>query len=82
MDESDNSLPERRKRGAPRGNKRGLGNRRGGRKTIYSPKMAEIARKCCERGMTDIEIADMLGIGLATLYRWKLDILRLRESSN
>jgi hypothetical protein len=23
--------------------------------------------------MTDIEIADILGIGLATLYRWKLD---------
>ena len=35
--------------------------------------MAVIARKCCERGMTDIEIADILGIGLATLYRWKLD---------
>jgi len=23
--------------------------------------------------MTDIEVADILGIGLATLYRWKLD---------
>jgi hypothetical protein len=23
--------------------------------------------------MTDIEVADMLGIGLSTLYRWKLD---------
>jgi hypothetical protein len=23
--------------------------------------------------MTDIEVAEMLGIGLATLYRWKLD---------
>jgi hypothetical protein len=73
MDESDNSLPERRKRGAPLGNKRGLGNRGGGRKTAYSPRMAVIARKCCERGMTDIEIADVLTVGLATLYRWKLD---------
>src|SRR5262249_6754098 len=35
--------------------------------------MAVVARKCCERGMTDIEVADMLGIGLATLYRWKLE---------
>jgi len=35
--------------------------------------MAVVARKCCERGMTDIEVADMLGIGLATLYRWKVE---------
>jgi hypothetical protein len=35
--------------------------------------MAVVARKCCERGMTDMEVADMLGIGLATLYRWKAE---------
>ena len=73
MDESGKPSPEPRKRGAPFGNERALGNRGGGRKTVYSPKMAAVARKCCERGMTDIEVADMLGIGLATLYRWKLE---------
>ena len=73
MDESGNPLPERRKRGAPLGNKRARGNRGGGSKTIYGPRMTIVARKCCERGMTDIEVADMLGIGLSTLYRWKLD---------
>jgi hypothetical protein len=72
MDESGNSL-DRKKRGAPQGNNRGLGNRGGGRKTMYSPRMAVVARKCCERGLTDIEIAEMLGISLASLYRWKLD---------
>src|SRR6516162_8472820 len=72
MNESD-SLPKARKRGAPRGNRRGLGNRGGGRRTAYSPRLAVVARKCCERGMTDIEVADILGIGLATLYRWKLE---------
>ena len=73
MDESAKPSPELRKRGAPLGNRRGLGNRGGGRKTVYSPRLAVVARKCCVRGMTDIEVADILGIGLATLYRWKLD---------
>jgi hypothetical protein len=73
MDESGKPSPELRKRGAPLGNKRGLGNYGGGRKTVYSPRLAVVARKCCERGMTDIEVADILGVGLATLYRWKLD---------
>jgi len=71
MNESGKSLPKRR--GAPFGNQRALGNRGGGRKTVYSPRMAAVARKSCERGMTDIEVADMLGIGLATLYRWKVE---------
>src|SRR6516165_3335777 len=66
-------LEKEKKRGAPYGNKRGLGNHGGGRKTVYSPRLAVVARKCCERGMTDIEVADILGIGLATLYRWKLE---------
>jgi hypothetical protein len=69
----DESPKPSKKRGAPYGNKRGLGNRGGGRKTVYTPRMAVLARKCCERGMTDIEVADMLGIGLATLYRWKAE---------
>src|SRR6516162_4145185 len=73
MDESGKPSPEPRKRGAPFGNERALGNRGGGRKTVYSPRMAIVARKCCERGMIDIEVADMLGIGLATLYRWKAE---------
>jgi hypothetical protein len=73
MDESDKPSAELRKRGASLGNKRARGNRGGGRKTVYSPKLVAVAGKCCERGMTDIEVADMLGIGLATLYRWKAE---------
>src|SRR5262249_17591238 len=73
MNESPKLLPKKRQRGAPLDNKRAVGNNGGGRKSSYGPRMAAVARKCCERGMTDIEVADMLGIGLATLYRWKLD---------
>src|SRR6516225_8333043 len=73
MTESSKLVVEKKKRGAPLGNTRGLGNRGGGRKTVYSPRMAVVARKCCERGMTDIEVADILGISLATPYRWKLE---------
>ena len=60
-------LGKEKKRGAPYGNKRGLGNRGGGRKTDYSPRMAIVARKCCERGMTDIEVADILGGAVANV---------------
>jgi hypothetical protein len=35
--------------------------------------MAGIARKACERWMTDLEVADLLGVNVATLYRWKLE---------
>jgi uncharacterized protein YjcR len=82
MDDSGNPLAKSRKRGAPFGNRRALGNSGGGRKTVYSPRMVVVARKCCERGMTDVEVADMLGIGLATLYRWKVEHSAFRESSN
>lgn len=73
MNESGRLSRELRKRGAPPGNKRAHGNRGGGRKTVYNTRMAAVARKCCERGLTDVEVADMLGIGLATLYRRKVE---------
>jgi transposase-like protein len=72
MDESPKPLSRGKKRGAPYGNTRGLGNVGGARKSSYTPKLAAVARKCCERGLTDLEIADILEVSPATLYRWKL----------
>lgn len=41
-----------------------------GRPTKYTPAMGEKARKLALLGMTDVEVADMLGINPDTLYEW------------
>lgn len=42
-----------------------------GRPTKYAPSMLPQARQAAELGATDREIAILLGIDEATLYRWK-----------
>lgn len=42
-----------------------------GRPTDYTPEHATQARKLCELGATDEEIADFFEIDRATVYRWK-----------
>jgi hypothetical protein len=42
-----------------------------GRPTDYREEFCEEARKLCENGATDVEVADGLEISVATLYRWK-----------
>lgn len=37
----------------------------------YKPEYALIARKMCELGAVDQEMADAFGIGIATFYRWR-----------
>lgn len=41
------------------------------RPTDYRQEFCESAKKLCEGGATDVEVADELGISAATLYRWK-----------
>ena len=43
-----------------------------GQPTKYKPDFARQAALFCERGATDAEVADLLQIDRATLYRWKL----------
>lgn len=44
-----------------------------GRPSVYKPEYAEIAKKVCEVfGSIDVQLADVLGISLNTLYSWKL----------
>lgn len=42
-----------------------------GRPTKFSDEMVEKTRKLSLIGATDLEIADILGIDIATLYRWR-----------
>jgi hypothetical protein len=44
-----------------------------GRPSSLKPEMVEQARKLCEFGATDKELADFLKVDVATIYRWKLD---------
>lgn len=44
-----------------------------GRPTDFKPKFVEQARKLCELGATDMELAEFFGIEVRTLYRWKHD---------
>ena len=43
----------------------------GGRPPKYKPEFAEQAKKLCELGATDEEIADFFGVSTRTIYRWK-----------
>jgi len=45
---------------------------KGGRPSTYKPTFAEQARKLCELGATDIEIADFFEVSDRTVYRWQL----------
>ncbi|GMM93107.1 helix-turn-helix domain-containing protein [Qipengyuania sp. MTN3-11] len=42
-----------------------------GRPTDYSEDYPEQARKLCELGATDIELADFFQVDVRTIYRWK-----------
>lgn len=46
-------------------------DRKVGRPTKFSEDMIETARKLAIIGATDLEIADILGIDVGTLYRWR-----------
>lgn len=42
-----------------------------GRPTVYAPHCAEVAKRICESGGTDVDVAAELKIDRATLYRWR-----------
>jgi hypothetical protein len=70
---SSSKPSQRRKGGAPKGNRNAKGNKGGGRKTSYRPAYAECAKKLCAvRGYTDKKLAEFFGVSEMTINRWKL----------
>lgn len=47
----------------------------------YDPVIVEQARKLCELGATDIELADFFGVSTATIYRWKIEFSDFCEAT-
>jgi len=51
-----------------------------GRPTKYKPEFDKVAKKMCELGATDNDVAEALGVHTATLYRWRNEFPSFRES--
>lgn len=44
---------------------------KGGRPSSYKPEYVEQAKKLCELGATDVEMADFFEVAVSTFYKWK-----------
>lgn len=56
---------------APKGNQNAVGNKGGGRPTLYKPEYAVMAKKLALLGSTDKQIADILQVSESTIADWK-----------
>lgn len=52
-----------------------------GRPSDYDPAFCEKAMGCYAQGATDLEVADVLGVHAATLYRWQHEHPEFREAA-
>lgn len=54
----------------------------GGRPTKYKPAFVEQAKKACEAGFTDKELADLFGVCVDTINAWKVEHPEFSASLN
>ena len=74
-------MPEKKKRPPPRKKKRSPSEKhKAGRKAVYSDRFPALLKIHAQNGATDIELADLLDIGVSTLYRWKNEYPAFREA--
>ena len=57
---------------APVGNQYAVGNPGGGRPSPYKPEFCAIARKMCELGATDEDLAEAFGVSDRTIQSWQV----------
>lgn len=50
------------------------------RPSQYKQEYAEQAKLLCEKGLTDIEIAEVFGVHVVTMYRWQAKYPELRNA--
>ena len=68
--------------GAPKGNQNAKGNPGGGRPTAFKPAFVDQARKACEAGFTDRELAELFGVAETTINAWKLAHVEFSQALN
>lgn len=65
---------------APKGSKNALGNKGGGRKSLYKPEYAELAFNYCLLGATDVDLAKYFGVSESAINRWKIAHVKFAEA--
>ena len=56
---------------APKGNKNAVGNKGGGRPTLYEPRFADMAEEIAYLGATDADLARIFDVCETTINAWK-----------
>jgi hypothetical protein len=70
---------QKKKGGAPKGNKFAVGNS-GGRPTDYRPEYPEQAMQLCQIGATDVEVARFFKVDVRTIYCWQAAHKEFRQA--
>lgn len=53
---------------------------KGGRPTAFKPEFIAQAKKLCELGATDVEMAQFFKVATSTFYKWKNEFLEFSEA--
>ena len=65
---------------APSGNDNAVGNKGGGRKTVYNKSYVKIAGELCRLGATDKDIANAFCVCETTINAWKNKYIEFNEA--